>query len=83
VPQAGFDTETMRGAGAQITVEHGLSSKGKIYANIGSISPVMDGLETKILPVEMFRDYLEPQASTAPLAPKNSVEIDSDDQIPF
>ena len=84
VPQPGFDTESMRGAGAQITVEHGTSSKGKIYANIGSISPVMDGLETKILPVEMFRDYLEPQESTAaPVAPKNSVEIDSDDQIPF
>ena len=88
VPQPGFDTETMRGAGAQITVEHGTSSKGKIYANIGSISPVMDGLEAKILPVEMFRDYLEPQATwPAPVvaapAPRNSVEIDPDDQIPF
>jgi len=84
-PVSGFDTETMIGQGAQITVEHGVSAKGKIFANIGAVAPVMEGLEGKIIPVQSFLPYLEPRGGSAPTtpAPQNRVEIDPDDQIPF
>ena len=85
-PTAGFDTESMIGKGAQITVEHGVSAKGKIFANIGSISPVIDGLEGKIVPVQNFAPYLEPrQAAVAqPVTPPRvATPIDDSDEIPF
>ena len=86
-PTSGFNTESMIGQGAQITIEHGMSAKGKTFSNIGSISPVLDGLEKKVVPVEMFAPYLEPRANTAPQpAPTRTATaaIDADgDNIPF
>jgi hypothetical protein len=90
-PISGFDTETMIGAGAQITIEHGVSAKGKVFANIGAIAPVMEGLESKIVPVPFFKDCLEPRAVVTPFpaptaapAAVNRVQIDPDsDEIPF
>lgn len=80
-PTAGFDTESMRGKGAQITIEHSVSSKGRTFANIGSISPVMDGLEGKVIPAEMFQAYLEPQAGK--VQPTKPAAEDDGDEIPF
>ena len=80
-PTSGFDTETMIGAGAQISVEHGVSAKGKVFANIGSISPVLDGLEGKVVPVESYLPYLEPRPNATPVA-KAAAQVDND-EIPF
>lgn len=73
-PRAGFDTATMKGQGAQITVEHGVSSKGRTFANIVSVTPVMEGLEKLVLPVATYEALLEPQAAA---------EATDDDAIPF
>ena len=71
----------MIGAGAQISVEHGVSAKGKVFANIGSISPVLDGLEGKVVPVESYLPYLEPRPGATPVA-KPAAQLDND-EIPF
>jgi hypothetical protein len=59
-PKPGFDTLTMKGAGAQITIEHVLSAKGRTFANIATIAPVMEGLENLVLGADVFAQYLEP-----------------------
>jgi hypothetical protein len=70
-PTAGLDTLKMKGAGAQMTIDHNMSAKGRVYANIVSIAPVMEGLEKLVPPAEEFAKLLKPQAIVEP------------DQIPF
>ena len=79
-PKAGFDTLAMINQGAQLTVEHNMSNKGRIYANISSIAPIMEGLE-KMTPVpKEFVGLLQPKVKKAP-APEP--EADEADEIPF
>lgn len=75
-PKAGFDTETLRGHGAQITVDHGVSQKGRTFANIVSISPLIEGLEKNVPGVAEFATLLAPQESAATTA-------EDEDRIPF
>lgn len=77
-PKQGFDTETLRGAGAQITVDHGVSAKGRTYANIISISPLIEGLEKNVPAAAEFAALLEPQAPKVDMA-----ALEDDDKIPF
>lgn len=75
-PKAGLDTETLRGHGAQITVDHGVSQKGRTFANIISISPLIEGLEKNVPGVHEFAALLEPQQPASANNP-------DDDRIPF
>lgn len=81
-PKAGFDTETLRGTGAQITVDHGVSMKGRTFANIIGISPVMEGLEGNVPTVADFAGLLVPQAPAIPPAAAAQLAEDPD-EIPF
>lgn len=75
-PPANFDTATLEGKAAQITVAHEIAiSSGKTYANLKSASPVMEGLENAIPSARMFAELLEPQAG--------SVHAEDEDKIPF
>jgi len=74
-PAAGFDTDTLKGAGAQITVALKMAGNGKTYANIASIGPVMEGLEKSVPDADKFMQYLEPLAG--------SPVKDDDDNIGF
>ena len=51
---AGFDTESMVGKGATITVSEKVSRAGTTYRNITNISPVMAELEDKVPKVSDF-----------------------------
>jgi hypothetical protein len=75
-PKAGLDTETLRGHGAQITVDHGVSAKGRTFANIISISPLIEGLEKNVPAVAEFAALLEPQDS-------GTDDNQDEDKIPF
>jgi len=79
-PKAGFDTDTLKGAGAQISIIHSAEARsGKLYANIATISPVMEDLKPRILAVTLFDGVLAPKAgATAVAAPDNE-----HDDIPF
>tara|TARA_B100001093_G_C26687555_1_gene953316 strand:+ start:472 stop:1080 length:609 start_codon:yes stop_codon:yes gene_type:complete len=44
----GFDTESVKGKGAMINVVSKVSAKGRTYADITSISPVPQGMESQI-----------------------------------
>lgn len=80
-PLAGFDTVSMIGQPAQITVEHGMSNKGRTYANISSISPLMEGLEKMVPKAKEFAKLLKPQEPKAQVVTP-TVEDDGD-EIPF
>ena len=76
-PKAGFDTVAMTNQPAQITVEHSMSAKGRIYANISSISPIMEGLEKMVPKPKEFVGLLKPQV-------RKVEEIDMEaDEIPI
>lgn len=47
-PGAGFDTESLRGKGAMINIVEKTSQKGRTYADITSITPVMSGMEAQV-----------------------------------
>lgn len=47
-PGAGFDTESLRGKGAMINIVEKTSQKGRTYADITSITPVMAGMEAQV-----------------------------------
>jgi len=51
---AGFDTESLRGKGAMINIVHETSKKGRIYADITSITPVMAGMEAQVPQASSF-----------------------------
>ena len=48
MPFSGFDTETMVGKGATLNIIHKTSQKGREYADITAIMPVMAGMENQI-----------------------------------
>jgi hypothetical protein len=62
-PGAGFDTESLRGKGAMINIVEKTSQKGRIYADITSITPVMAGMEAQ---VPQASNFTIPGGSPAP-----------------
>ena len=48
MPFSGFDTETMVGKGATLNIINKVSQKGREYADITAIMPVMAGMENQI-----------------------------------
>jgi hypothetical protein len=71
-PKPGLDTQKLKGEGAMITVVHNTGKNSKVYADISSISPVMDELKDRILPV-----------SAIPMAPVAAAATDEKDEVPF
>jgi hypothetical protein len=53
-PKPGMDTEDLKGKGAQITVTAEEARNGKTYNNITGISPVLDGYEANVPPLNAF-----------------------------
>ena len=76
-PKTGFDTTSLFGKGAQLTVTHTIAANGKTYANISAIAPVMEGLEKNLVGVSSFKGLL------APLEAGTKGSDASDDQVPF
>jgi hypothetical protein len=70
----GFNTESLKGKGAQITVVPNDKS-GKTYMNIGIVSPVLDGYEDKVPSVSDF-----PKAKPVEA---DAQEADATEDIPF
>ena len=62
-PGAGFDTESLRGKGAMINNFEKTSQKGRTYADITSITPVMAGMEAQ---VPQASNFTIPGGSPAP-----------------
>ena len=59
IPKAGFDTASLKGMAAQITISHTAApGNGKVFANIAAISPLMEGLEDKVPNPKAFAKYL-------------------------
>lgn len=75
-PSNKFDTETLRGCSAQITVALETSQGGKTYANIAGISPVMDGMEGLIPSESTFKGLLLPKE-------QKEIDLDTADEVPF
>ena len=48
MPFSGFDTETMCGKGATLNIIHKTSQKGREYADISAIMPIMAGMEAQV-----------------------------------
>ena len=47
MPVGGFDTESMVGKGATLNIIHKTSQKGREYADISAIMPIMAGMEAQ------------------------------------
>ena len=62
-PGAGFDTESLRGKGAMINIVEKTSMKGRTYADITSVTPVMAGMEAQ---VPQASNFTIPGGSPAP-----------------
>jgi len=60
---AGFDTESLKGKGAMINIVHETSKKGRVYADIKSVTPVMAGMEAQ---VPQASNFTIPGGSPAP-----------------
>jgi hypothetical protein len=54
VPKAGWDTESLKGQGAQITVSAEEARNGKTYNNITGIAPVLEDYADKVPAVNAF-----------------------------
>ena len=54
VPKAGWDTESLKGQGAQITVSAEEARNGKTYNNITGIAPVLEDYQDKVPAVNAF-----------------------------
>ena len=67
---AGFDTESLKGKGAMINIVHETSKKGRVYADIKSITPVMAGMEAQ---VPQASNFTIPGGSPAPVQPAPAV----------
>ena len=65
-PGAGFDTESLRGKGAMINIVEKTSLKGRTYADITSVTPVMAGMEAQ---VPQASNFTIPGGSPAPAQP--------------
>ena len=73
-PTADFDTQTLHGRPAQITVAHEVSvSSGKTYANLKSATPLMDGLEAAVPPARLFDGIFQSADTESP----------DDDNVPY
>ena len=48
MPFSGFDTETQVGKGATLNIIHKTSQKGREYADISAIMPIMAGMEGQV-----------------------------------
>jgi len=48
MPFSGFDTEVQVGKGATLNIIHKTSQKGREYADISAIMPVMQGMEAQV-----------------------------------
>jgi len=48
MPFGGFDTEGMVGKGATLNIIHKTSQKGREYADISAIMPIMQGMEAQV-----------------------------------
>ena len=64
---AGFDTETLKGKGCMINVVEKTSQKGRKYADITSITPVMTGMEAQIPQASHFTIPGESAPTPAPV----------------
>ena len=51
---AGFDTESLKGKGAMINIVEKTSQKGRTYADITSVTPVMAGMEAQVPQASQF-----------------------------
>lgn len=78
-PGAGFDTQSLKGMGAEIRVERVASMKtpGREYANIADIGPVEDDEKQKVLPVDAFKGLLRPVDETP--GQKTASDLDGDE----
>jgi hypothetical protein len=86
-PRYGWDYCELKGSGAQITIGHKESKRtpGKMYAVISAISPVMDEVKDKVLPIGAFDGLLDgdtPKPAAKPV-PVGTVEEDEDGDMPF
>ena len=54
VPKAGWDTEQLKGKGAQITVTAEEARNGKTYNNITGVAPVLEDYADKVPAVNAF-----------------------------
>ena len=48
MPFSGFDTESQVGKGATLNIIHKTSQKGREYADISAIMPIMQGMEAQV-----------------------------------
>ena len=70
-PGAGFDTESLRGKGAMINIVNKVSGKGRTYADITSVTPVMAGMEAQVPQPSQFNI---PGGASAP-APQTTTQV--------
>ena len=70
-PGAGFDTESLRGRGAMINIVNKVSGKGRTYADITSVTPVMAGMEAQVPQPSQFNI---PGGASAP-APQTTTQV--------
>jgi len=75
----GFDLDEYIGRNCLLSVVH-FEKEGTVYANIGSITPLMDGMEL-IRPEDYVRVQDREQQVPAESEPGDAVDLDSD--IPF
>jgi hypothetical protein len=69
MPFSGFDTETMCGKGATLNIIHKTSQKGREYADISAIMPIMQGMEGQVPDRARF---VIPSGDEAPSAVQNA-----------
>ena len=70
-----FDINSMKGRGAQINIAHKVSQKGRTYADVVGISPVMEQLVAQVPPVANFTVPVSadsPSTTHAPASPSAS-----------
>lgn len=72
MPFSGFDTETMVGKGATLNIIHKTSKKGREYADITAIMPVMAGNENQIPDRSRF---VIPSGDEAPAPVQNATVV--------
>ena len=79
MPFSGFDTETMCGKGATLNIIHKTSQKGREYADISAIMPIMQGMENQI--PERAR-FVIPSGDDSPSPVQNAPVVDQPQPIP-
>lgn len=69
MPFSGFDTEVQVGKGATLNIIHKTSQKGREYADISAIMPVMQGMEAQVPDRAKF---VIPNGDEAPVPVQNA-----------